>query len=338
MVSDLIIERLETPLPPSGGTEPPLSRVERWLNSDVRTPEALKLETRGVTQQKKQLPLWAKQTIHKNSVAAKLRSIGEHDLAIGLETCHTSFTVAQCRCCHKHQSFPNRCDRFYCPECQPRLSRDREKAVKWWTETIDQPKHTVLTVKNVGDLTSGHVRQLKKWFTQLRRSKFASAWTGGFYSIEVTNEGRGWHLHIHALINARYIDQFLLSEKWAKITNGLGRIVKVNDARRVSYLKEVTKYAVKGNQLAAWSPEQIRTFIEAFDGVRTFGVFGELYGKRTQWKEWLKTITEFGTRCECGSSDFWFFSELEWIQKDLIPVPDRAPRPPPDLQVTFHLP
>src|SRR5437016_13491224 len=68
----------------------------------------LQLENRGTTTQESaqqkgysgqihQMLLWSKLTVHKNSTAAKLRSIGRTLEAEKLERCHTVFTVAQCK-------------------------------------------------------------------------------------------------------------------------------------------------------------------------------------------------------------------------------------------------
>jgi hypothetical protein len=154
--------------------------------------------------------------------------------------------------------------------------------VRWWTEQIQQPKHVVLTIRNVPDLTGDHVDELRKWWNQLRRRKFAKGWRGGFYTIQTTNKGKGWHPHIHALIDARFIDESELSKQWLAVTRGAGYNVRVRDARQEDYLREVTRYAVHGAQLAAWTPDQIATFVRAFTGKRTFGVFGSLYAVRTQ--------------------------------------------------------
>jgi hypothetical protein len=249
--------------------------------------------------------------------------------AAKLENCHTQYTVAQCTGCGTTHKFPNRCDLFFCAECQPRLAADRKRAVEWWVREIDQPKHVTLTVKNLPDMTRGHVDEFRRWFGRLRRRAFARSWSGGFYCLEVTNEGKGWHLHLHALINARYIDSFQLSENWRSVTNGLGYIVHVRDARGENYLKEVTKYAVKGSQLAAWTGEAIATFVRAFDGVRTFNVFGSLFGKRTEFAEWFRAVRNLKPLCKCGCSSFHFLSELTWLEMDLKPSPQVEPIPPP---------
>jgi hypothetical protein len=301
-------------------------------------PSPLQLETGGLTsyapnppranpQKSGQSEFWATQTQHKFSIAAKLRQAKRPDLAEKLEDCHSHFTHTVCNSCGKTGRFPNRCDQFYCPECQPRLARDRKESVEWWAREIAQPKHVVLTVTNTHDLTQAHVYELKHCFTKLRNRKFTRNWQGGFYGIEVTNEGRGWHLHLHALIDARWIDGAELARQWSAVTNGYGKIVKVKDCRQTDYLAEVTKYAVKGSQLASWSPDEVVQFIEAFTGVRTFGVFGSLYGKRTEFAEWLDSLRQDKPLCSCGSCDLTYYTEAEWLMRDLVPDTPGRPRP-----------
>lgn len=310
--------------------------------------EAILLENRGVTSQSRsvyargsqappQSELWKKQTIHKATIAAKLRVLNMDTEAAKLELCHSYYTICLCDDCGSVRKFPNRCDLFFCPECQPGLANDRKKQVEWWTHTLHQPKHVVLTVQNVPDLTGGHLVELRKWFTALRRRKFARNWKGGFYSIECTNEGKGWHLHIHALIEAKWIDSAALALQWHSITRGLGRIVKVKDCRKADYLAEVTKYAVKGSQLAAWAPEQIATFIRAFDGKRTFGVFGSLYGVRTEFAEFIATLKAARPKCPCGSCSATYFSEADWILRELRATGPAPSRPPPTTDAQLQL-
>lgn len=314
-----------------------------------RLDAPVELESRGTTSQAQTLQnaeeaalhqflLWSTRTVHKNSTAAKLRSVGRDVEAEKLEKCHTIYTVAQCRGCGQVQKFPNRCDLFYCAECQPRLSNDRRRAVEWWTREVRNPWHVVLTLKNTPDLCRGHKTELLKWFNNLRRRKFARCWLGGFYRIEVTNEGRGWHLHLHALVDARYINEPELSEQWQSVTNGFGRIVRARRCWNNRYLAEVTKYAVKGSMLAAWSPEQIVTFIDAFDGAKTFGVFGSLYGKRTEFAEWFRQVRDSKPPCKCGCTDMHYFTEAQFIEKDFVAtsnVESIPPPKPPDNNLTF---
>jgi hypothetical protein len=300
---------------------------------------SLKLEVRGVTSQKppnlkpkstapKTPDFWAQSVIHRNVVAAKLRQAGATDLARKLEDCHSHTTFAVCTGCSKVSSFANRCDLFYCPQCASRLQKERESQVKWWANEVRQPKHVVLTVANFREITPEIVDWFRACWTRLRRSKFASNWRGGFYRFEITNEGKGWHLHLHALVDALWIDQFGLSQQWNRNTDGAGYIVKVKDARSADYLHEVTKYVVKGHQLASWKPLEILQFIAAFDGKRTFGVFGNLYGKRAEFAEWIADLKNTRPACECGCEHLIFYSETEWLIKSLDLVPNSKPRPP----------
>lgn len=314
--------------------------LEEGPENPPRFDLPVSLEDRGVTSQTEGSPsaasrqwyqqlIWSKATTCKNSIAAKLRSIGRKAEAEILELCHTVYTVAQCRGCSRINKFPNRCDNKHCPECQPRLAHDREKAVEFWVDRVGQPKLVTLTAKNSRDLTRGHVNEFMKWFGNLRRRKFASNWLGGFWSIEVTKEANDWHLHLHALVNARWIDQAELSNVWREITNGLGYIVDVRDARHDDYRRKVKKYAVKGSQLAAWSPTEIATFIDAFDGKRCFGVFGSLYKQRAEFGVWWKQIRKSKPVCECGCCEVYYFTESQFLERDLQPTPQTHSLPPP---------
>lgn len=313
-----------------------------------------------------QAEFWKSQTIFKNAIAAKLRGAGHNRLAEKLELCHSYLTYAVCGDCGQVKRFPNRCDQHYCPECQPHLSHERKKQVEWWTQLIAQPKHVVLTIRNTTELTPEHIEELRAYLTALRRSAFAtkktfwwqskrtgdlkrikswrpqskdgwtltsSPWRGGFYSLEITQEGKGWHPHFHLLVDCDYINQELLAAHWQRITRGASWIVKVQDCRDQSYLQEVTKYAAKGSQIACWRPQDIVTFIAALTGKRTFGVFGTLYGKRTQFAEFIATLKAARPKCDCGSSNVKYYDETSFILLDLKPDIQASPAPPiPDFE------
>lgn len=311
----------------------PVRLETRGVTSQVSDPTSASNSCRGhdranLKPKNWQQEFWERQTIFKHTVAAKLREAGRTDLASTLDDCHSTYTVAQCSDCGRIRKFPNRCDNMWCPECQPRLSSERRKAVEWWVNRVSQPKHVVLTVRNIPDLTKGHLQEFKRWWSRLRRRVFSKRWRGGFYAIEVTNEGRGWHLHLHALIDAKWIDKRELSIKWGKVNGGAGYIVDVSDARQADYLKEVTKYAVKGSELAKWAGKDIVTFISAFNGVRTFGVFGNLYAARSKFAEYIATLKDAKPLCDCGSCNIHYWSEAEWVAHDFSLVVAHAPRPP----------
>lgn len=247
------------------------------------------------------------------SIAAKLRESGAYEKAEVLEQCEQTETICYCFDCQKHRVFKNRCSLFYCPSCADRLTGLRRKTLRFWAEQVTQPKHVVLTSRNTASLSSVRVRWFKSQFNGLRRSSWAKGWKSGMYSIEVTNEGRGWHLHLHALIDSNWIDAPELARRWGKRMNQDFAIVKVKDARESNYLAEVIKYTAKPAQVSQWKPYEIREWIEALDGTRCFSTFGQLYRERAERKKQLDEILEHSCECSfCQSTKLRFMSPAEF--------------------------
>lgn len=308
------------PSSPAGGSPTACDEYYPFDLSDAHQPPAVvKLETRGLSSPNQQTELYDKLLVLKHSVAAKLRKAGKSELADSLEQCGTRKTYCTCNACGKVQIFLNRCDNMICPCCQPKLARDRRKDIEWWSAQVRQPKHVVLTLKNVKEITRGHVDEAKKWLAALRRRKFASGWRGGCWSLEVTNEGRGWHIHFHLLVDADWIDAKQLAVEWGKTTNGHGYIVKVKDARKEDYLRELTKYCVKGTDLARWAPADLAMFVDAIDGTKCFSVFGSLFNQRKEFAKFKEEAALQHHLCPCGSDNCRLENEWEYLQRQLEP-------------------
>ena len=316
-----------------------VSEWDSWAAAATNPPvdDLILVQKSGITAPNQQREFWKKQTIFKNTVAAKLRQAGLSELAAKLEHCHSEYTVATCKNCDAIRKFPNRCDLFCCPECANHLQFRRRQQVEWWTKLVAQPKHVVLTIRNIRDLSAGHVRQMKKYLEALRRRKFCRNWRGGFYRIEVTLGKGGWHLHIHLLVDADWIDQPELKQQWNSVTGGGGYIVKVKDCRQSEYLREVTKYVVKSTTMAKWSPATLRTFVLAFTGLRLFGVFGSLYGARTKFADFIAELKDHRRACDCDDPQVSYQSEEEFARSKRPRVPIFSARPPPPAEVQIPL-
>jgi len=331
--------------------------------------DLVQVQTRGVSSSAQQRSLMPSSEVFALSVAAKLRELGRTDLCVPLEACHTEHLHLKCNSCSKVNTVWNRCDLFYCPRCQPRLARERAEGVEFWSKEVAQPKHIVLTTMNSMSLTTHHVRHLIKSFARLRGNVFcrkvtywwittdgtvvkrlkqpredtathkcvrSQPWRGGFYRLELTNEGKGWHLHLHALVDSNFIDARILSHVWFRASKQTGNIVKVKDCRDKSYLAEVTKYAVKGNMLAEWDGAEIAEFIDAFMGVRTFSPFGSLYGLRAKAREFFAGLAERRATCECGGCSYTVQSDadMEWFDAKMsLRRPNAPPLRKPDQQL-----
>lgn len=340
------------PTPAQAGKDAPDLQAERKEPPQTveNSPDSLYLETTGLSSHRRPPPLPSKKTARQlesrialealaQTVQMKLSKAGRDDLSGQIAECSTEWTIRSCNSCRKTTTFLNHCDKFFCPCCQPQLSKVRRQGIEWWANTINQPKHVVLTVRNTFDLTPEYVAAVKKAFGQLRRSKFASNWEGGCWSLEVTNEGKGWHVHLHALIEARFIDVRELSKEWAKRVHQDFAIVTVKDCREGTYLKEVTKYTVKGSDLAKWTGEEIAQFVDAFEGGRNFGTFGTLFKRKNEFGGWLEELAEKRGQCECGCDKFRYFTPSEWTAHCLLHEtgPPIRVQLPPNPQHVFNL-
>lgn len=272
----------------------------------------------------------------KETIVRKLREANRDDLAHPLAKCHTERFVRLCNGCYQTKVFYNRCDLKHCPVCSKRLAYERRRSVEWWTKQVKQPKHVVLTARNAATIDAAKVRSFKAAFARLRRTKFARNWIGGFYSIEVTNEGKGWHIHLHALIEAKWIDANELASVWAKCIGQDFAIVKVKDARNGDYLRELCKYVCKGDQLAGWIPDDIAALIDSLATNRTFGAFGELYKMRALHREFLDGLQAEGPTCPCGCSSFRFFDKNEWEWFEATSGPNAPPEPQIAPKIASH--
>lgn len=293
----------------------------------AHSPRSLKLETTGLSSHAQLQFRSVVREAQGARLVQRLKLGGFSNLAATIEACGTEPVYLICGGCRTTRKVFNHCDNHLCPKCQPRLARERFETIKFWAAAITQPKHVVLTCKNQPFIDTKFIREFVALFAKLRRQAWCRHWRSGMWSIEVTNEGKGWHLHVHALIDARWIDQIKLASAWAKLIGQQKAIVKVLDARAADYVREVAKYAVKGSDLAKWSVSDLTVFVNAIQGCRTFGTFGALYKERSKWNALLQSLRDDRRKCECGCDSWQILSENEYEAKfcTYIPPPVRRP-------------
>ncbi|WP_460549597.1 protein rep, partial [Geodermatophilus aquaeductus] len=158
-----------------------------------------------------------------------------------------------------------------------------------------------LTVKNGPDLVERHAHLERSWKTlQKRRRDYLNRGTGftelakvsgALFSYEVTNKGKGWHPHLHAIVLLDdWLDQEKLSAEWHRITGDsfivdIRRIGKRLDAlvdptgaivpEVIDAFTEVSKYALKFSDLSF--ANNLHAF-ETLRGKRLQGAFGAFWG------------------------------------------------------------
>lgn len=162
------------------------------------------------------------------------------------------------------------------------------------------PVMLTLTTKNGEDLEERFTHfmgSLRKLLEKRRNALKGNSLTelqkavAGVYSVETTNKGKGWHVHLHAVVLlSEWIDREALSKEWQAITRDGSKILDVRRLARgsamfdqagnvtpklVEAFAEVFKYAVKfsdldhGDRLHAW---------ETMRGKRLVGSWGKFRG------------------------------------------------------------
>lgn len=245
------------------------------------------------------------------TVRAKLDGRFEATQFGNFSKCGKERIFKTCRSCRSVEAFEYQCSIKWCPRCNWKITERRRELISRWASTIGQPKHIVLTQKNFPDLTASKIKALLVALRKLRRTQVWKQVKGGCTSIEVTNEGQGWHLHTHTLCDARWVDVHELSQVWGELVGQSFGVVCVKDVRGEEFKREVQKYVVKGNQLASWPAEQILEFVTAIKGKRFFFPFGSLYKLQKQIKLAIENDKPDAKPCDCGCIEFIYEDEVQ---------------------------
>ena len=264
-----------------------------------------------------QLDLIDERKVWKHSLLAKVEGLIPYQVFEHLAACGEERLWKTCTGCGAATSLPYQCCLKFCPLCNWRITRQRARLLKLWSQTIKQPKHLVLTRPNLAILTRSEIRHIQRAFAKIRRTKLFAGTTGGCVSTEVTNESRGWHLHLHILLDNRWLDAPAIARAWGKHFRRDFCIVKVKDCRNSDYLHEVSKYVVKPAQLTTWTPDEINEFIRAVTGVRMHATFGTLFKLARQFRAQIHAERPQATPCACGCDRFVIETERDALLHEI---------------------
>jgi hypothetical protein len=198
--------------------------------------------------------------------------------------------------------------------------------IEFWTSKISQPKHLVLTQKNFPVLTHDRVTDHTENLAAMRRRKSFEGVRGGCVSVEITNEGSGWHLHSHWLLDVDWLDMKEVSRDWADLVGQSFSVCKVMDCRDRSYITEISKYVVEGSELAKWPAEQVNEFVLAVRGLRFFFSFGALYKLGPRIREEIAALEGPPKECDCGETDFVYETEQDVVLHEIRELDRRKRR------------
>lgn len=252
------------------------------------TPESADRAARSLSRAHLLNRLWAEDSPH----AAKLEKCGAE-------------LVLRCGTCGAPRRVGKRCDLKWCPSCQHALASRTVARYQAACAAIKWPLFVTFTTKN-HDTITGAVRAVRRAFGKLRRLRWwRAAVRGGVAGVEVTNKGRGFHVHVHALIDCRWLavresppgplckgDAFKrkakaacteVAEQWTLCMDGRPSSVK---PRRVwtrdggdirAALAEVLKYAITTEDMDTIE-EPVTPLLDEISRTRMVTSWGSCYG------------------------------------------------------------
>lgn len=232
----------------------------------------------------------------RTRLTERLIAEDREDLAQILIDCGQPLVMA-CACCSKTFTIERGCKKRWCPVCAPRISAQRMMRAEGIARRFQWPMAVTLTMENF-EHAEGCVAHIKQRFKDFRRTDFwADRVKGGIVGFEITNTGNGFHPHLHALIDCRWLAvstpepkrgqsqrakkalceraQNELSEVWGAYVQGYKAAVWVNRAYGNS-CAECLKYAIKPSDLLEYEG-RASDIIDEIDTGRMITPFGHAH-------------------------------------------------------------
>lgn len=266
----------------------------------------------------------------RDQLRQRLDDEGEYELAGVLEACGQPLKL-HCVCCGHIKVTEQRCKKRWCPVCARQISAKRVAKYAGAVARMQWPLFVTLTRPNVRTITLDTIREMRRAYRRLRqRVWWDRAVVGGIASVEITNRGKGWHPHIHSILDCRWLAvktpppkptdsrdamqrKFKLAAaevggQWAAALGlkrasvhvkraytprDLGPHTGTNDSIAV----EVLKYSVKASDLIKCA-EPIGDLLRLLGAARLVSSWGSMYGRQL-----VDDADDDEPRpsCECGA-------------------------------------
>ena len=235
------------------------------------------------------------QRIHERELLSKkLLSEHEYDLCNILDHCGDEIDLT-CVACGNRTHAAVRCKKRWCPSCAYYVAVERVAKYRHAASCFRWPLFVTLTVPNTVDVEG--LKRIKTAWGKFRRRKLVrDKVKSGIVGFEVTNKGNGWHPHIHALLDCRWLSIWVPEpnrgdneeEKRRKFTAAAEELGAIwsecagHDkcsvlARRADKdaLVEVLKYSCKGSELIDCK-DAVGPLIHLMQNMRLMTTFGEI--------------------------------------------------------------
>jgi hypothetical protein len=259
----------------------------------------------------------------RGALLERLNDEGEADLARRLGKCGLPLRLVCTRCSTFHDVL-TRCDLKWCPACQHALAARTAARYANIMALCQWPLRVTLTARNYRYEELHGMREVRRAWSRFRRLRwFRKRVPGGVTAFEITEHGKGWHIHCHGLWDCRWLAvdecepaRFSSRASWKKKAKAAAsevgeqwalccdrpasiqvrRVWKRDNGDIAPALAETLKYSVKGTDLVA-SAHRVGPLIRMLDGTRMVTSFGTFHGRPE-----CKRVRLAAQPCECGAT------------------------------------
>lgn len=209
-------------------------------------------------------------------------------VAVALEKAGYTARAKRIRHCRDyHERYKQFCGLIFCPHCAEVKIKEIKR--KWLSDARRMQCLTFtlaivsLRSKHLSDL-GPTITMLRKLFAKLRdKVAFKRTILSGVFAIEIklTDDGKGWNVHIHVLLDAEQVDFEEMNRIWYRYTGGLGSFIPHRDpiVRRYQ-LESLADYACKFTRFCPdveeLTDKQFRILAKALHSRRLFDDWGEV--------------------------------------------------------------
>lgn len=243
------------------------------------------------------------------------------------------FITIFCMDCNHRINVPVFCGDRFCSVCsEARRNRIRHRIEFLLNNVQLEPgmriKHLTLTIPNSPDLP-GMLKTLVAAFRKLRHTSFwKNKVAGGCFVLEVTGREGDWHGHIHAIINARFIQWETLRNLWIRFSKGRG--VWLSVIPKAQAIKYLTKYLSKPDL-----PEACLSAVNsALKGYRMFQPFGTWYKLSAKYEKPMSKCFHCGSEHSFELYALYYGGQIRRYM-DVEEAQAGSPRPPPTIALPF---
>lgn len=218
----------------------------------------------------------AKHFLRKRKIAESFHLEGYDDLAGKLSDCQE--TSRQCICVHCAHVFyvQDRCRQRVCPLCSWWESRKRGDFIERMCHAMKFPKFITLTIPRWKKVPGDGITYLRDRWNELRGTKLFANVRGGMYQIELKPKEDGWHIHLHAILDAPFIPYQQLFSAWTMLIGAPYLRVDVRACTTPAQMHYAAKYAAKAADYEGASSTVVAWY-EATHGKRLYGTYGAWY-------------------------------------------------------------